>query len=130
QVVPPRGVSVGDALLFWQGGEPRRGKPPPPRLRIGAVTAPLDPDANMRIVPSGPDAWVRRTISAAALLKEESLAAYLAGRVVLVGGGAPELGGLRVTAASAATPTVQVQADAVDALIRGVAFTQAPFMEP
>ncbi len=35
----------------------------PPRLRIGAVTAPLDPDANMRIAPSGPEAWVRRTIS-------------------------------------------------------------------
>jgi adenylate cyclase len=105
-------------------------EPDSPRLRIGAVTAPLDPDANMRIAPSGPDAWVRRTISAAALLKEESLGAQLASRVVLVGGGAPELGGLRVTAASRATPTVQIQADAVEALIRGVIFTRPGFIEP
>jgi adenylate cyclase len=102
----------------------------PPRLRIGAVTAPLDPDANMRIAPSGPEVWVRRTISAAALLNQQSLAAKLAGRVVLVGGGAPELGGLRVTAASPVTPTVQIQADAVEALIGGVLFARPGFIEP
>jgi adenylate cyclase len=102
----------------------------PLRLRIGAVTARLDPDANIRIAPSGPEAWSRRTISAAALLNNESLGAQLAGRVVLVGGGAPELGGLRVTAASPATPTVQIQADAVEALIHGVMVTRPWLIEP
>src|SRR5262249_12061666 len=102
----------------------------PLRLRIGAVTARLDPDANIRIAPSGPEAWGRRTISAAALLNNESLGAQLAGRVVLVGGGAPELGGLRVPAASPATPTVQIQADAVEALINGVMFTRPWLIEP
>jgi len=128
-VSPRPGFAVETVRLLQQAGN-LIVETDPPRLRIGAVTAPLDPDANIRIVPSGPDAWVRRTISAAALLKEESLAAYLAGRVVLVGGGAPELGGLRVTAASAATPTVQIQADAVEALIRGATSTRPGFIEP
>ena len=43
----------------------------------------------------------------------------LANRIVLIGGSAPELGGLRVTPASPATPSVLIQAEAVDAMLRG-----------
>jgi adenylate cyclase len=102
----------------------------PPRLRIGAVTALLDPDASIRIVPSEPDGWARRTISAAALLNDKSLGVRLADHVVLIGGGAPELGGLRITADSPVMPTVQIQADAVETLIRGSILSRPWFMEP
>jgi adenylate cyclase len=88
------------------------------------VTAPLDADGNLRIAPSAPKVWAGRTISAVNLLDDESLSAKLTGRVVLVGGGAPELGGLRVTASSPVTPTVQLQADAIEALIAGALFAR------
>ena len=102
----------------------------PPRLRIGELTVPLDPDASIRVIASPPDVWARRTISAAALLDDASVGARLTGRVTLVGGSAPELGGLRVTAASSVTPTVQIQADAIEALVGRVISARPGFVEP
>ena len=43
--------------------------------------------------------------------------ARLAGRIVLVGSGAPEVGGLRQTPVSPTSPSVQIQADAVETLL-------------
>ena len=99
-------------------------------LKVGELTVPLDPDASIRIVASGPHAWARRTISAATLLEDASLNARLTGRVVLVGGSAPELGGLRVTAASPVAPTVQIQADAINTLLGGVFLVRPEFIGP
>ena len=59
-----------------------------------------------------------------------ALARGLKGRVTLVGGSAPELGGLRVTAASSVTPTVQIQADAIEALVGRVISARPGFVEP
>ena len=59
--------------------------------------------------------------------------ATLAGRIVLIGSSAPELGGLRVTPGSPATPSVLIQAEAVDAMLRGdvpVRPSWAEFAEP
>jgi adenylate cyclase len=89
------------------------------RLHIGGVMVPLGPDAAMRLVQRPPSAWESRTISAARLLDDATAARTLAGRIVLVGSSAPEVGGLRVTPASAATPSVQIQAEAVEALLSG-----------
>ena len=57
----------------------------------------------------------------------------LAGQIVLIGSSAPELGGLRVTPASPATPTIQIQAAAVEAMLRGAVFVRpkwANLVEP
>ena len=50
---------------------------------------------------------------------DPNAAQSLAGRIVFIGSSAPELGGLRVTPASTATPSVQIQAEALSALMRG-----------
>jgi adenylate cyclase len=97
------------ALLVGQDG----------RLHAGAVTAPLGPDASLRLVQPAPAAWASRTLSAWRIIGEPEAAQSLAGRIVLIGSSAPELGGLRVTPASPATPSVQIQAEALSALLRG-----------
>ena len=53
------------------------------------------------------------------LLDDPAARASLAGKIVLIGGSAPELGGLRVTAASPATPSVWLQAEAIATILRG-----------
>jgi adenylate cyclase len=89
------------------------------RLQAGTRWAPLGPDASLRLVQRAPSAWASRTLSARQLLDEPKAAQVLAGRLVLIGSSAPELGGLRVTPASPATPSVQIQAEALEALLRG-----------
>ncbi len=89
------------------------------RVRAGPVAAPTGEDAALRLDQPGPGRWAKRTISAAALLADPSAASRLAGRIVLIGASAPEAGGLRVTPASAVTPSVQIQAAAVEALLAG-----------
>jgi adenylate cyclase len=96
------------------------------RLHVGDVRVPLGPDAALRLVQPAPPAWASRTVPASSLLDGSAAPAALAGRIVLIGGSAPELGGLRVTPASPVTPSVQIQAQAVTALLRGdVAFRPA-----
>lgn len=89
------------------------------RLQIGAVSVPLGSDSELRLVQRSPAAWATRTISATRLFDDPAAAGMLAGRIVLIGSSAPELGGLRVTPASPATPSVQIQAEAINALLRG-----------
>ncbi len=89
----------------------------PQQLRIGPLTAPLDPDAALRVLPQPAASWNERTISAWRILDDEASRTRLAGRIVLVGSGAPEVGGLRETPVSATTPSVQIQADALATLI-------------
>ena len=87
----------------------------PPSMRIGPLAVPLDRDAQLRIFPMI-ESWTSRTISAAEVISNPTSRARLTGRIVLIGSGAPEVGGLRVTAASAATPSVQIQGDAIELL--------------
>ena len=86
-------------------------------IQIGDIAAPLGPDATLRLVPR--IAWADRSLSAAAVLTDPTARTRLAGRIVLLGGSAPELGGLRATPDSPATPTLHIQADAVDTILRG-----------
>jgi adenylate cyclase len=53
------------------------------------------------------------------LIEDPAASALLAGQIVLIGSSAPEVGGLRVTAASPATPSVRIQAEAIEAILRG-----------
>jgi adenylate cyclase len=87
-------------------------------LRIAEFTAPLGQDAELRL-PNSPRGWERHTILVTKLMDEPALRASLAGRIVLIGGSAPELGGLRVTPASPATPSVWLQAEAIATILRG-----------
>ncbi len=89
----------------------------PPRLRIGPVLVPIDSDASLRILPQSIAAWNERTIPAWKILDDEVSRARLADRIVLIGSGAPEVGGLRETPVSATTPSVQIQADALATLL-------------
>ena len=84
-------------------------------LHIGSLTVPLGPDATLRLI-GAPTVAV---VPALELIDNVAARVALRGRIVLIGGSAPELGGLRVTPASPATPSVQIQAQAVAAILRG-----------
>jgi len=91
----------------------------PDGLHIGDVRVPLPPDATLRLIPYPSAAWGARTVSAVRLVDDPEARARLSGKIVLLGGSAPELGGLRVTPGSPVTPSVLIQASAVDALLGG-----------
>jgi adenylate cyclase len=100
------------------------------KVRAGVVVAPPGEDAALRLTQPVPSSWADRTISAAVLLGNPAAAAPLAGRIVLIGVSAPEAGGLRVTPASAATPSVQIQAAAVEALLQGRVAARPSWLGP
>jgi adenylate cyclase len=85
----------------------------PPMLRAGELAIPLPDDALLRLVPAAADRYATRTISAADLAEGRADTGRLAGAIVMIGGSAPELGGLRQTVSDPVTPSVQIQADAV-----------------
>jgi adenylate cyclase len=100
----------------------------PPRLHIGPVVAPIDADAAVRILQRPASGWRGRTVPAWKVLADAETREQLSGRIVLVGSGAPEVGGLRTTPMSAATPSVQIQADAVETLISGAIPRRPPWV--
>ncbi len=93
----------------------------PTRLMIGAHEVRLDESATLRLSPADPARWTARTVKAADLIDHPGARARLGGRIVLVGGSAPELGGLRPAAGGILAPSVQLQADAIAAMLRGPA---------
>jgi adenylate cyclase len=112
-------VQGASALLIDPGGT----------LVIGSLDLPLGRDAMLRLSGSS-DA---PTISAARLIEEPVTRAALAGRIVLIGSSAPESGGIRVTPTSPATPSVRIQAEAIEAILRGNAPSRpawADYAEP
>jgi adenylate cyclase len=102
----------------------------PPRLHIGPVAAPLDADAAVRVLQRPAGSWADRTVPAWKILGEAGTQAQLKDRIVLVGSGAPEVGGLRTTPLSAATPSVQIQADAIETLTGGAIPRRPPWIAP
>jgi hypothetical protein len=79
----------------------------------------LSRDGLLRLVPAAPWRRVARTLSAVDVLEGRVDGGRLAGALVLLGGSAPELGGLRKTPADPLTPSVQIQADAVEQMVAG-----------
>jgi adenylate cyclase len=88
-------------------------------LAVGDLAIPLPHDGLLRLVPVAADRRASRTVPAVELIEGRADASRLAGAVVLVGGSAPELGGLRQTAFDPLTPSVQIQADAVAQIFAG-----------
>ena len=92
----------------------------PQQLHIGPLSVPIDMEAALRVLPQPAASWRERTIPGWRVIDDASSRARLAGRIVLVGSGAPEVGDLRETPVSATTPSVQIQADALATLVGNV----------
>ncbi len=88
-------------------------------IGVGGVMVPLPPDGLLRLVPGRGDA-VLTAIPAADLLARETPDPRLRGAIVLIGGSAPELGGLRATPEDPLVPSVMLHAAAVAQLSRGI----------
>jgi adenylate cyclase len=92
----------------------------PLQLVMGDAVVPLDASASLRLRPGVAERWQGRAMSAAALLAEPgAAAARLAGRIVLVGGSAPELGGARPAAGGEVATTLHLQAEGIARLLDG-----------
>jgi adenylate cyclase len=105
----------------------------PPTLVVGSRRVALSRDGLLRLVPVAAWRRVARTLSAVDVLGGRADGGRLAGALVLLGGSAPELGGLRKTPADPLTPSVQIQADAVEQLLAGrvpCTLTAAPIAQP
>jgi adenylate cyclase len=98
-------------------------------LHIGVIHLPLGSDATLRLVGGSKV----RSVPALRVLEDAATRASLAGRIVLIGGSAPELGGLRATPQSPVTPSVSIQAGAVEAMLHHATFVRpgwADWVEP
>jgi adenylate cyclase len=91
----------------------------PTILVTGDLRIPIARDGLLRLLPVRAREHAARTLSAVDLVQHSSYPAPLAGAVVLVGGSAPALGGLRPTPSDALTPSVQIQGDAVQQIFSG-----------
>ena len=119
--MPYPGLAVAVAARA-DGGLPLAG---PDWLRLAPGPRLPTESGALRLAPAGPAIWAQRSLSAQAVL---------AGRVqvpdhavILIGSSLPERGGLRPTAASPVTPSVQIMADAVAALRAGHVPHRAPW---
>jgi adenylate cyclase len=88
-------------------------------LGIGDVSVHLPPDGMLRLIPGRTAGAVALTISASDLLTHKQVDGRLHRAIVLIGGSAPELGGLRPTGGDPLMPSVMLHAMAVDQLLRG-----------
>jgi adenylate cyclase len=88
-------------------------------LHAGPLQFPLAQDAMLRLAPVAAKDRTVTVLSAADVLSGDFDRSIFSRAVVMIGGSAPELGGLRATSLSPATPSVLIQADAFLQLIRG-----------
>jgi adenylate cyclase len=88
-------------------------------IQLAGLRIPLPGSAMLRLAPVGDQQRTISTVSAADVMAGRFDPSMLAGSVVLIGGSAPELGGLRPTAFNPLTSSVQIQADAFAQLARG-----------
>jgi adenylate cyclase len=124
---------AAEALRLAEGASSYRIEADPPTLVIGSRQLALSHDALLRLAPVAPRRHAARTLSAIDVLEGRADAGRLAGAIVLLGGSAPQLGGLRKTPADPLTPSVQIQADAVEQMASGRVprtLAIAPFVQP
>ncbi len=91
-------------------------------LSVGQYRIPLNRRAEVRLYEAQGAHWAARTISAASLLGAKpapEVAGRLKGRIVFIGGSAPELGALRATAQEPATPSVRIHANLAEQMRAG-----------
>jgi adenylate cyclase len=105
----------------------------PPTLVVGSRRVALSHHGLLRLAPVPPGRRAGRTLSAIDVLEGKAGRGRLRDAVVLLGGSAPELNGLRKTPADPLTPSVQIQADAVEQMVAGRGpspLSAAPIAEP
>lgn len=85
----------------------------PQRIIVGDLQVPLPNDGLMRLAGADVGKRPSRTISALDVINSDAERARIAGAIALIGGSAPELGGLRETPSDSLVPSVEIQADAV-----------------
>ena len=85
----------------------------PQRIILGNLEVPLPADGFLRLAGADTRKPEARTISAVDIVNNAAERTRLAGAIVLIGGSAPELGGLRETATDPLVPSVEIQADAM-----------------
>jgi adenylate cyclase len=96
-------------------------------IQVADLHIPLPRNAMLRLTPvTARDRGVS-IVPAADIMAGRFDASMLAKSVVMIGGSAPELGGLRPTAFDPLTPSVLVQADAFAQLMRGYVPRLPPF---
>lgn len=98
----------------------------PQRVMLGNLEVPLPTDGFLRLAGADTRKAAARTISAVDVVNSVSARARLAGAIVLIGGSAPELGGLRETAIDPLVPSVEIQADAIQQIYARRAPQAAP----
>ena len=89
----------------------------PPTLVVGSRRVALPRDGLLRLAPGSPPRRVVRTLSAIDVIEGRADRDRLKDALVLLGGSAPELNGLRKTPGDPLTPSVQIQADAVEQMV-------------
>jgi adenylate cyclase len=89
----------------------------PNRIEIGDLEVPLPRDALLRLAGAAPKTHDTRTISATEVIDHPDVRQRFAGAVVLIGGSAPELAGLRETPDDPLTPSMQIQAEAIEQIL-------------
>jgi len=108
---------AAEALRLASGASSYLIEGEPPMLVVGNRRIALSRDGLLRLLPAVPGRHAARTLSAVDVLEGRADAGRLSGALVLLGGSAPELGGLRKTPADPLTPSVQIQADAVEQMV-------------
>jgi adenylate cyclase len=116
------GLAV-DAVRLARGASTFLIQAEPPVLMIGDQGIALPRDGLLRLLPVETQRHRARTLSAIDVVEGRADMARVAGAIVLVGGSAPELGGLRETPSDSLAPSVQIQADAVEQILAGRAPT-------
>jgi adenylate cyclase len=110
---------AADAIRLTKGASSFLLQSAPPLLTAGDLQVALPRDGLLRLLPVSSEQHGMRTLSAIDVMEGRADTSRLPGAVVLIGGSAPELGGLRKTSSDALTPSVQIQADAVEQLLAG-----------
>ena len=85
----------------------------PQRIIVGGLEVPLSSDGLLRLTGADNSKRDSRTISALDVINSNVARARMTGAIALVGGSAPELGGLRETVNDPLAPSVDIQADAI-----------------
>ena len=124
---------AAEALRLASGASSYLIEGEPPTLVVGSRRIALSRDGLLRLVPVAPWRHAARTLSAVEVLEGRTEGGRLAGALVLLGGSAPELGGLRKTPTDPLTPSVQIHADAIEQMVAGRVprtLAAAPIVQP
>ncbi len=116
QLLP--GLAV-EAIELAQGGAGILITEKPPAVTLAGLHIPLPRNGLLRLLPVPSQRRQARTLSAADVIAGHIDKNRLHNSLIVIGGSAPELGGLRKTPADPLLPSAQIQADAIEQMLAG-----------